>query len=85
MMKANKQTISKNGCSCASKNAMKAVCKREYIPLLFSPLAIECDNAILTGSVMDQKIKVNEVKVTDFQAGFDIGDDHQDFFEVTFE
>ena len=83
MMKANKQTISKNGCSCASKNATNAVGKREYIPLLFSPLTIECDNAILTGSVMDQKIQVSKVEVTPFEDGT-IGFDESDF-EVTFE
>ena len=82
MMKANKQTISKNGCRCASKNAAKAVGKREYFPLIFSPLTIECDNAILTGSVMDEKIKVSKVEVTEFQAGFDTPN-HD--FEVTFE
>ena len=82
MMKANKQTISKNGCRCASKNATKAVGKREYIPLLFSPLAIECDNAILTGSVIpDTPIKVDEeLTVTQYENGFTT-----DSFEITFE
>ena len=83
MMKANKQTISKNGCRCASKNATNAVGKREYIPLLFSPLTIECDNTILTGSVMDQKIQVSKVEVTPFEDGT-IGFDASDF-EITFE
>ena len=81
-MKTEKQSISKKVCCCASNNATVAVKKREYFPLIFSPLAIECDNSILTGSVMDEKIKVSKVEVTEFQAGFDTPN-HD--FEVTFE
>ena len=80
MMKETKKTISKNGCRSNSISTAKR--RREYLPLIFTPLTIECDNTILTGSVMDQKIMVQKVEVTEFQPGFDTPN-HD--FEVTFE
>lgn len=40
---------------------------------------------ILAGSVTGKAIKVGEVEVEDYHAGFDIGEDHLDFQDISFD
>lgn len=57
--------------------------KRKYFPMEISSLSIESENALLTGSVLDQKIMVNTVTVETYQDGFEGAP--EDEWTITFE
>lgn len=42
-------------------------------------------SVLVTGSVTDVKMKINSVTVQDYEAGFDIGVEHDDFKNISFE
>ena len=59
--------------------------KKIYVQMTIAPLAVETESGILTGSLTTTKIKVNTVEVEEFDAGFDIGTEHNDFQDLSFD
>ncbi len=59
--------------------------KRIYKHMSIESLAIFSEASILTGSVTSVKIKVNTVEVEEFDAGFSIGPEGNDFQDVSFD
>ena len=81
-MEKKKQSISRNGCYCASNDA-SAGRRRVYCSPCLLPLAVEFDSSFLTGSVLQNKPIKETVTVETFVDGttdFDAKD-----FEITFE
>ena len=84
-MKAKRQTISMNGCGLSARGAAAAT-RREYASPAFSPLTIEIDNSILTGSVLQNTPIKNTVTVKPYENGFDPNDGFtEDDWTITFE
>lgn len=82
-MRTKEKSISNEVC-CHVRSGIFTAARREYSPLSISSISIEIDSAILIGSVMDQKIKVNNVTVTEYEDGFaGITDESQ--WTITFE
>ena len=59
--------------------------KRTYSKMSIECLAFLPASDILTGSLTKTKIKVNKVEVEEFDAGFSIGPDNQDFQDISFD
>lgn len=53
--------------------------------MVIEPLSIRLESSVLTGSLTTTKIKVNNVEVKEYEAGFDIGPDHNDFQDLSFD
>ena len=86
MMKEKEQSISKNGCLTASAVSLGANNRRAYTSLLFSPINVEIDNSILTGSVLQNTPIKNTVTVKPYENGFDPNDGFtEDDWTITFE
>ena len=52
----------------------------------FERLDVQLEGTVLTGSVTSVSIKVSEVEVEDFHAGFDTGgENHYDFKDISFD
>ncbi len=60
---------------------MKIVYKKMEIDCM----AVRLESGILTGSLTNQSIKVNTVTVDEYDAGFDIGLEHNDFQDLSFD
>ncbi|MBQ0024938.1 MAG: hypothetical protein KBT00_04355 [Bacteroidales bacterium] len=59
--------------------------KKKYGPMVFEPISIPLSSNILSGSPSTTNIKVNTVEVKEFEAGFDIGPEHNDFQDLSFD
>lgn len=53
--------------------------------MVTEPLAVQLESGILTGSLTTTKIQVNTVDVENYDAGFDIGTEHNDFQDLSFD
>ncbi len=59
--------------------------KRTYSQMNIECLAFQPASDILAGSLTKTKIKVNEVEVEEFDAGFSIGPESHDFKDISFD
>lgn len=59
--------------------------KSFYIQMCIERLAILPGASVLAGSVTSTKMKVNTVEVDEFDAGFSIGPEGNDFQDITFD
>lgn len=59
--------------------------KKVYERMAMTSIELEPGCTLLLGSKTSKSIKVNQVEVEDFEQGFDIGMDHNDFQEVSFD
>ena len=85
-MKTKEQPISTKGCYCASNEAPTEKRRKAYSTPEFSPLTIDSDMAILTGSVMiDKPVMAKEVSVEEFSYGFSDSGLVDEGFDVNFE
>ena len=53
--------------------------------MVITPVGFELRSSVLTGSLTTTKIDVNTVEVEPFEAGFSLGEEHNDFQDLSFD
>ena len=73
-------------CEAASQTFVPTRKKKKYKPLSILPISINMEGAVMVGSVVDQKIKVNKtVEVEEYSYGFHDDSFNDVGFDVNFE
>ena len=58
---------------------------KHYVKMVITPVGFELRSSVLTGSLTTTKIDVNTVEVEPFEAGFSLGEEHNDFQDLSFD
>ena len=59
--------------------------KKNYVGMVMMPVAFELDSKVLTGSLTNVKVDINNVTVEDYHVDADFVDSGQDFKTISFD